>query len=226
MDIHKPKPWHGVREFLKEYLIIVVGVLTALAFEQTVEWLHVRADVGDARAALHGEMADDLRTLMLQAREDGCWPGRIGAYEQWAKGAGLKPPHGPSALMEGLSAAAWETAKTSAVPHMDLEERLALARFYSGIENQGTHISTIRQLSNELIGYLNRDSLEPQETHDLLRLAGRLRSFINAERRNVPQLLDAGRALGVKPGPPQADLEARVDRLCATYPPQAQDEKR
>lgn len=36
MDIHKPKPWHGPREFLKEYLIIVVGVLTALAAEQTV----------------------------------------------------------------------------------------------------------------------------------------------------------------------------------------------
>ena len=37
MDIHKPKPWHGVREFLKEYVIIVVGVLTALAAEQAVE---------------------------------------------------------------------------------------------------------------------------------------------------------------------------------------------
>jgi hypothetical protein len=33
MDIHKPKPWHGLREFLKEYLIIVVGVMTALAGE-------------------------------------------------------------------------------------------------------------------------------------------------------------------------------------------------
>jgi hypothetical protein len=32
MDIHKPKPWHGLREFLKEYLIIVIGVLTALTF--------------------------------------------------------------------------------------------------------------------------------------------------------------------------------------------------
>ena len=42
MDIHKPKPWHGVREFLKEYAIIVVGVLTALAAEQGVEWLHWR----------------------------------------------------------------------------------------------------------------------------------------------------------------------------------------
>ena len=27
MDIHKPKPWHGVGEFLKEYLVIVIGVL-------------------------------------------------------------------------------------------------------------------------------------------------------------------------------------------------------
>jgi len=40
MDLHKPKPWHGLREFLKEYVIIVVGVLTALGGEQAVEWLH------------------------------------------------------------------------------------------------------------------------------------------------------------------------------------------
>ena len=34
MDIHKPKPWHGWREFLKVYATIVIGVLTALAAEQ------------------------------------------------------------------------------------------------------------------------------------------------------------------------------------------------
>ncbi|HET9161132.1 MAG TPA: hypothetical protein VFN88_11020 [Caulobacteraceae bacterium] len=42
MDIHKPKPWRGFREFLKEYLIIVVGVLTALGAEAVVENLHWR----------------------------------------------------------------------------------------------------------------------------------------------------------------------------------------
>src|SRR6185437_10385130 len=42
MDIHKPKPWHGLREFLKEYVIIVVGVLTALGAEAVVEWAHWR----------------------------------------------------------------------------------------------------------------------------------------------------------------------------------------
>jgi hypothetical protein len=33
VNIHKPKPWHGAHEFLKEYGIIVLGVVTALALE-------------------------------------------------------------------------------------------------------------------------------------------------------------------------------------------------
>lgn len=49
MEIHKPKPWHGLREFLKEYLIIVVGVLTALGAEQGVEWLHWQEKVARGR---------------------------------------------------------------------------------------------------------------------------------------------------------------------------------
>ena len=57
MDIHKPKGWHGVREFLKEYVIIVVGVLTALGAEQTVERLHWARDVREAKASIHNELA-------------------------------------------------------------------------------------------------------------------------------------------------------------------------
>ena len=48
MDIHKPKPWHGLREFLKEYLIIVVGVLTALGLEQVADMLHWRHKIDEA----------------------------------------------------------------------------------------------------------------------------------------------------------------------------------
>jgi len=53
MDIHKPKAWHSAREFLKEYTIIVVGVLTALAFEQGVETLRwaEKVERGQAHAA-------------------------------------------------------------------------------------------------------------------------------------------------------------------------------
>src|SRR3954454_15364100 len=67
MDIHKPKPWHGVREVLKEYLIIVVGVLTALGGEQVVEGFHWRHVVGEAREAL---AVDEKRSLQWVAERD------------------------------------------------------------------------------------------------------------------------------------------------------------
>jgi hypothetical protein len=52
MDIHKPKPWHGWPEFLKEVGTIVVGVLIALAGEQLVEGLRVRHELAEVQSAL------------------------------------------------------------------------------------------------------------------------------------------------------------------------------
>ena len=52
MEIHKPKPWHGWREFLREVGTIVLGVLIAIAAEQAVEALHHRHMVGHGEEAL------------------------------------------------------------------------------------------------------------------------------------------------------------------------------
>ena len=59
LEIHKPKPWHGWREFLKEYVIIVVGVLTALAGEQVAESFHTRHVIAEAEAAMRAELVGD-----------------------------------------------------------------------------------------------------------------------------------------------------------------------
>ena len=59
MEIHKPKPVHDWREFLKEYAIIVLGVATALAAEQAVEALHWHYRVQDATEAIKLELRDD-----------------------------------------------------------------------------------------------------------------------------------------------------------------------
>jgi len=59
MDIHKPKPWRGWREFLKEYVIIVAGVLTALAGEQAVESFHRAEQARFAERAMRLELGDD-----------------------------------------------------------------------------------------------------------------------------------------------------------------------
>jgi hypothetical protein len=57
MEIHKPKPLHNWREFLKEVGIIVLGVCLALAAEQAVEWAHWRHEVQTARKNLTAEIA-------------------------------------------------------------------------------------------------------------------------------------------------------------------------
>jgi len=62
MDIHKPKPWHGLREFLKEYAIIVLGVLTALGAEQAAEAIN---EAHRARAAEIRVRQEAARTMAL-----------------------------------------------------------------------------------------------------------------------------------------------------------------
>ena len=98
MDIHKPKPWHGVREFLKEYLIIVIGVLTALAAEQAVEAVHERGLARQASEAIDAEMQDNVNRIAYRQAQQPCVERRLaeitGLLAGWA--AGKPPPTGLS----------------------------------------------------------------------------------------------------------------------------------
>lgn len=60
MHFHLPKPLHGWREFAGEVGIIVIGVLIALAAEQTIENLHWREKVSSARKSIEFEINDQL----------------------------------------------------------------------------------------------------------------------------------------------------------------------
>jgi hypothetical protein len=128
MDIHKPKPWHGVREFLKEYVIIVVGVLTALAAEQAVEWLHWRHLVGEAREAVK---ADDSRIVALAGAveaESKCSSQRLAQLEgvlDEASQTGRLPPLGYFRQPSGWawSMRGWEGVVSGGVlPHIPRQE--------------------------------------------------------------------------------------------------------
>ncbi len=60
MDIHKPRPWHGFRELLKETGTIVLGVLIALGAEQAVETIHWNHKVEILERAIRAELSNDL----------------------------------------------------------------------------------------------------------------------------------------------------------------------
>jgi hypothetical protein len=221
MDIHKPKPWHGLREFLKEYVIIVVGVLTALAGEQIVETLHRHEEVEQARAALKVEVARDVTSATLGARNDACLAKALTLWEAYATG-GPKP-----ALVlgntGGLSATTWEVARSGAVANMPLEERVAFANFYSEVGNQMSLVQVHRDFARRLAGYARLPKLTPQEADDLLRELPGMEGMLGAKVRNYTALIEMGRSLGAKPEPNLAEgatlrkgfFSDQVDKVCA-----------
>jgi hypothetical protein len=138
VDVHKPKPWHGGREFLKEYGIIVLGVLTALAAEQVVEAMRWRAEVAAERQALRREVRDNLAVVAYRISERPCIDRRLGevaeVFRRQARGAplGLAAPFTRPPVW-GATTGSWDIALAGqALGHMPLKEKLAFSNAFSG----------------------------------------------------------------------------------------------
>ena len=136
MEIHKPKPVHSWREFLKEYAIIVLGVATALAAEQAVEWLHWRAVVADAQTVVTRELAENLAQAVYRVRNVDCTEKRLDALAvilDKAAESGRLPPVGIFGTVSSdiWPNAAWNTVMTSQAASHFAPERIAmLSRVY------------------------------------------------------------------------------------------------
>ena len=88
---------HGWREFLKEYAVVVLGVLTALALDQLVESAHDRRLARDAHEAIDQELQTDLDRVAYRARQQSCNVKRLEEIE-----ALLARWHGDGAFPAGL----------------------------------------------------------------------------------------------------------------------------
>jgi hypothetical protein len=221
MDLHKPKPWHGVREFLKEYVIIVVGVLTALGGEQLAEHLRWEKAVEEARASIHQEIAFNGGFFAERARWKPCVAEAIGRlnsaiYAAEATGRSEAVPGLPSGVLAQISDAQWQAARAAQVlPHFPRAELDDLGRYYDVIGTLKVNFM-VREGEDWLWLTDLKDGPHKLDTSDLALLRFHLRSArqLNETIGGVSQrLIGMGERLGVKPAPRK--LES-LDRLCAT----------
>ncbi len=118
MDIRKPRPWHNGREFLKELGTIALGVGIALAAEQTLEWLHWRAQVADARDVIASELTNNMVGAIARVRIRNCAEARLDALslilDEAAK-KGALPPLGNIGVTPRATwpSGAWESVVAS-----------------------------------------------------------------------------------------------------------------
>jgi len=213
MDIHKPKPWHGVREFLKEYVIIVVGVLTALGAEQAVEWVHLRNETTEAREALRSEIERDLTIIRSNTQQDRCMRPYLRRTVAWTEGEG-RPAAAPF-FFNNLSSSAWETAKAGAVARMPIADRLAYADFYDRVETYNALVSREWDIAGRIGGRWRMGALKPEDAHalqfDVLEYDGLLRIKIAQEQA----FEGLGARLGIKTPEINAYLRDYLAKVCA-----------
>jgi hypothetical protein len=136
---HHPRPWGNWREFLREYLIVVVGVMTALGAEQFAEWLHWRHEIAETRRALNEEVAFDLASAEWHATMATCKLKRLDAVERWRASLEAGKPLKLTASLEPqvdviYLTSVWRAANGSSVAQLPVEERNAYAAYYDLID--------------------------------------------------------------------------------------------
>jgi hypothetical protein len=206
MDLHKPKPWHGVREFLKEYLIIVIGVLTALGAEQAVTSLHEHRATAEAREAVRDEIASDLGWMILrQTRAQGCLDRRLdelsGVMAAAREGRAYPTAQWVGrALNQPVSSRRWIAASQSGrLSLLPSREQAAYADFYFVLENYAA-AETAEQAT-----WATLRSLEGMRTVPPAMLWGFTDALAQARlenyhaKRTTTRALDNAKALGIRP---------------------------
>jgi hypothetical protein len=83
----------------------------------------------------------------------------------WTQG-GARPPAGAFFFNE-LASPAWETAKTGAVAHMPLADRLAYASFYDRVATYNALVSREWDITGQIGGRWRMGTLKPDEARAL-----------------------------------------------------------
>jgi hypothetical protein len=205
MDIHQPKPIHNWREFLKEYAIIVIGVLTALGAEQAVAALHDRERAAQARTSISAEIAYNLGQMEVRNATEGCVTRRLGAVDGLIAAAAVgKLPQGDLWIGRPfttffLSSQYKAASDAGYVVLLDDRERAAYAFLYSILDTYP------QALNNEQKAWADLRALEkhplPSAALDALlrsavQQARAARWSIEAERQRA---LTAAAEIGIKP---------------------------
>lgn len=164
---HAPKPFHGWREFLKEYGIIVLGVLTALGAEAVVEKLHEASLSNQAREAVEGELNVDLTALSRRVGQEACIGRRLdeirAILDRAEAGGPFTPPTTIGVPPWGIAyAQRWQAATAGGrTSLLSSEEQRAFGRVYAQFEVLSQKQVEERQIWTQLRGLKELRRLSP-----------------------------------------------------------------
>jgi len=226
MDIHKPKPWHGWREFLKELGTIALGVGIALAAEQGVEWLHWRGQVQQAREVIATEFTTNLVGAINRLNTAACVERRLDQLAQIVDEAAKKGNLPPLGDISTTARAVWPTGAWESVvasqtathfPRQQLAYITSLNKFLERLqENNSAELEAWSQL-HSMTGPGRH--LDPASESELRKALSSARTLDNVYVSLSLQLGDRVKSLQLPFSQSDLDaLKAARSRLPASFP--------
>ena len=165
MEVHPPhKPIHSIREFMVHLLAITIGLLIALGLEASVERLHYRSLVREARENMAQEIRENQKNLRLELK---ALPGekrelegvlRMAADLQHSRPA---QQHGNfNWIVTRLGESAWNTtASSGALAHMPYTEAREYAQLYGLQQMFNANMDRYLDSRAEMYAFLIRTEL-------------------------------------------------------------------
>jgi len=219
MDLHKPKPWHGWRDFLKEFATIVLGVSVALAAEQGVEWLHWQGEVKAARQAIHDEMIANNRYFQRRIAIAPCMDRQVAEAGRILDDLEAKRPPGHFTVFQlgigsNLREGEWQSDRASqTLTHFPRSELALMSDQYAELsdfagwmedeQNNWLALSVLRHSPKEIAGA------------DILRLRTALELVKEVEFHSLAgarRQLNISRQLGIAMAPVNQEY---VEKYCS-----------
>ena len=182
MRFHFLRPLHGWREFFHEIVIVVLGVLLALAGAQLIDAFHWRSDVRDFRAAVDTELDFNLAASEYRIGQSPCLLRRLAELDKWSamqragQGVPLLREIGyPKRVSPGTSV--WTSRGADLTAHVPIVARLAYSDLYDLIGNQWDLLQGERQTWLTLNGFNHATRLGPEDLIRLDELIFRARTY-------------------------------------------------
>ncbi len=230
MEIHKVKPIHSWRDFLKELGTIVLGIIIAISLEHLVQSWHWDQEVKLAREALQAEItANNSNILAFRVAIVPCVEREIRRVDTilTALEAGTKPEftplhRTPSSLIRDSE---WQAERASQVlTHFHRAELALMSRYYAQLDDFRNWMTQETNAWSELS--VLQKPLAAMTTSDLIRLRVNLDIAKDSQFRIV---LNAGRQLGVSKQlgiPAPAVDPVRVKNYCTMSTERYRDYRR